>query len=106
MSSFNAGPAGNRVEVYVLSYCLSSSSLSTELTAARIREMMANAQKTISERKAQLGLAEGNMPDPETMNKMHRTAQLQAQIAEKLNSGLLDNLQSSEAESKYLQSFH
>lgn len=98
-SSFNAGPAANRVGGPV------------ELTAAKIRELMANAQRTIAERKVQLGLGETNaanginlpagvIPDTETMDKMRRAAQLQAQITARLNSGILSNLPSTETEAK------
>ncbi|KER23365.1 hypothetical protein T265_08739 [Opisthorchis viverrini] len=71
-----------------------------ELTAAKIREMMASAQRTIAERKVQLGLGEGKsanglnvpsgtIPDTETFDKLRRAAQLQAQIAARMNSGIL-----------------
>lgn len=94
-----------------------------ELTAAKIRELMANAQRTIAERKVQLGLVNwilclwnipqgetnaanginlpaGVIPDTETMDKMRRAAQLQAQITARLNSGILSNLPSTETEAK------
>ncbi|KAF7261469.1 hypothetical protein EG68_01179 [Paragonimus skrjabini miyazakii] len=99
-STFNAGPAANRI-----------SSGPVELTATKIREMMANAQKTIAERKVQLGLGEthtanglsfppGAIPDAETFDKMRRAAQLQAQIAARLNSGILSSYISSETDSR------
>ncbi|CAL8071137.1 unnamed protein product [Calicophoron daubneyi] len=89
-TGFNAGPAANRV------------SSPGELTAAKIREMMASAQRTIAERKYQLGLGESNaanglnvppgvIPDTETFDKMRRAAQLQAQIAARLSTGILSS---------------
>ncbi|KAF8568148.1 hypothetical protein P879_01460 [Paragonimus westermani] len=101
-STFNAGPAANRI-----------SSGPVELTATKIREMMANAQKTIAERKVQLGLGEthtanglnippGAIPDAETFDKMRRAAQLQAQIAARLNSGILSSYISSETDSSVI----
>ncbi|KAF6776384.1 hypothetical protein AHF37_04302 [Paragonimus kellicotti] len=101
-STFNAGPAANRI-----------SSGPVELTATKIREMMANAQKTIAERKVQLGLGEthtangltvppGAIPDAETFDKMRRAAQLQAQITARLNSGILSSYISSETDSSVI----
>ncbi len=55
MSGFNAGPAG--VPVMYVSFVLSDYFLrSGELSSAKIREMMENAQRAIAERKQSLGL--------------------------------------------------
>nr|AAX31076.1 SJCHGC09789 protein [Schistosoma japonicum] len=89
MSTFNAGPAN-------------SGTAPVELTAGKIREMMANAQRAIAQRKVELGLTEngaanglnfppGVIPDTETVDKMRRAAQLQAQITARLNSGILSS---------------
>ncbi|TGZ69959.1 hypothetical protein CRM22_003447 [Opisthorchis felineus] len=98
---FNAGPAATRI-----------TSGAVELTAAKIREMMASAQRTIAERKVQLGLGEGKsanglnvpsgtIPDTETFDKLRRAAQLQAQIAARMNSGILSKYAvSAETETK------
>ncbi|VDL90833.1 unnamed protein product [Schistocephalus solidus] len=86
MSGFNAGPAG-------------FPSLSGELTSAKIRELMENAQRTIAKRKQDLGLAnvpatpylvpQGLIADPERAEKARRAAELQAKIAAKLDTGIL-----------------
>ncbi|VDP41579.1 unnamed protein product [Echinostoma caproni] len=44
----------------------------------------------------------GVIPDTETIDKMRRAAQLQAQIAARLNTGILSNLPSSEVESNVI----
>ena len=54
MSTFNAGPANTGAAPYVeIIYIFQ---ISVELTAGKIREMMANAQRAIAQRKFELGL--------------------------------------------------
>ncbi|CAH8521781.1 unnamed protein product [Schistosoma haematobium] len=101
MSTFNAGPANTGAAPYVDIF-LYKFKISVELTAGKIREMMANAQRAIAQRKFELGLTEngaanglnfppGVIPDTETVDKMRRAAQLQAQINARLNSGILSS---------------
>ncbi|KAL5111832.1 U4/U6 small nuclear ribonucleoprotein Prp3 [Taenia crassiceps] len=83
MSGFNSGPAG-------------TSMLPGELSSAKIRELMENAQRTIAERKQSLGLEgipakpqlipQGLIADPETAERARRAAELQARIASKFDS--------------------
>ncbi|VDQ01285.1 unnamed protein product [Trichobilharzia regenti] len=100
MSSFNAGPAGSGVAPLVIFMIIITLLNSVELTASKIRELMANAQRTIAQRKVELGLngaanglnfPSGVIPDTETIDKMRRAAQLQAQIAARLNTGILSS---------------
>lgn len=55
MSTFNAGPANTGAAPYVDIF-LYIFKISVELTAGKIREMMANAQRAIAQRKFELGL--------------------------------------------------
>ncbi|CDS40393.1 U4:U6 small nuclear ribonucleoprotein Prp3 [Echinococcus multilocularis] len=83
MSGFNSGPAGTSV-------------LPGELSSAKIRELMENAQRTIAERKQSLGLEgipakpqlvpQGLIADPETAERARRAAELQARIASRFDS--------------------
>ncbi|VDK33462.1 unnamed protein product [Taenia asiatica] len=83
MSGFNSGPAGTSV-------------LPSELSSAKIRELMENAQRTIAERKQSLGLEaipakpqlipQGLIADPETAERARRAAELQARIASRFDS--------------------
>ncbi|KAM7539693.1 hypothetical protein Aperf_G00000023470 [Anoplocephala perfoliata] len=76
MSGFNAGPAGN--------YATSG-----QLSSAKIRELMENAQRTIAERKQSLGLV-SLIADPEVAERARRAAELQARIASKFETLVKD----------------
>ncbi|KAM3174696.1 hypothetical protein ACTXT7_010020 [Hymenolepis weldensis] len=83
MSGFNAGPAGGPMT-------------SGQLSSAKIRELMENAQRTIAERKQSLGLEsipakpvmvpQGLIANPEIAERARKAAELQARIASRFES--------------------
>uniref|UniRef100_A0A158QGP0 Ubiquitin-like domain-containing protein n=1 Tax=Rodentolepis nana TaxID=102285 RepID=A0A158QGP0_RODNA len=83
MSGFNAGPAGGPIAP-------------GQLSSAKIRELMENAQRTIAERKQSLGIKtipaqpvivpQGLIANPEIAEKARKAAELQARIASRFES--------------------